>query len=96
MTVKLRYKAPDGDQSQLIEVPVVDEGERLGERRADFKFASGVAAFGLLLKDSAYKGGATWELVRQLALEGKGADPLGYRGEFIQLVDKARGITPQP
>jgi secreted protein with Ig-like and vWFA domain len=96
MTVKLRYKAPDGDQSQLIEVPVVDEGERLGERRVDFKFAAGVAAFGMLLKDSNYKGSATWELVRQLALEGKGADPLGYRGEFIQLVDRARGVAPPP
>jgi secreted protein with Ig-like and vWFA domain len=92
MTVKLRFKAPDADQSRLLEVPVVDPGGKIAEGAADFKFAASVAAFGMLLKDSAHKGSANWDTVRQLALDGKGPDPLGYRGEFIQLIDKARGV----
>lgn len=92
MTVKLRYKQPEGKVSQLIEVPVKDDGKSLANSPLDFKFATAVAGFGLLLRDSSYKGALTWEQVRRLAQEGKGSDPNGYRGEFIQLVDKARGI----
>ncbi len=94
LTVKLRWKAPDGDVSQLAEMGVVDKEAKLAEAPADAKFAAGVAAFGLLLKDSAHKGTADWDMVRRLALEGKGPDALGYRGEFIQLVDKARSVAP--
>lgn len=92
MTVKLRYKQPEGKVSQLIEVPVKDDGKSLANSPLDFKFATAVAGFGLLLRDSSYKGALTWEQVHRLAQEGKGSDPNGYRGEFIQLVDKARGI----
>lgn len=93
MTVKLRYKAPDGEKSQLLEVPVTDTGAQLAASSPDFQFAASVAMFGLLLKDSAYKGEADWEKARQLALAGKGPDPEGWRGEFIQLLEKARGVT---
>ncbi|MGI8605181.1 MAG: vWA domain-containing protein [Verrucomicrobiales bacterium] len=93
MTVKLRYKAPESEKSELLEVPVVDQETKFAEAPADFKFAASVAAFGMLLKDSPHKGEANWEIVRRLALEGKAGDPLGYRGEFIQLVDKAQGLT---
>jgi secreted protein with Ig-like and vWFA domain len=94
LTVKLRYKEPDGTASHLIEVPVIDKETRFVEAPADFKFAAGVTLFGMLLKDSAHKGSGSWEQVRQLAIDGKGPDPLGYRGEFIQLVEKARGLAP--
>lgn len=92
MTVKLRYKEPDGDQSKLIEMPVNDEGKTLTAGSDEYKFSAAVAGFGLLLRDSAYKGTLSWETVRRLALDGKGADKLGYRGEFLQLIDKARGL----
>lgn len=92
MTVKLRYKAPDGDLSNLIEVPVKDEGKTLTASSEEYKFSAAVAGFGLLLRDSAYKGTLGWETVRRLAIDGKGADKLGYRGEFLQLIDKARGL----
>jgi secreted protein with Ig-like and vWFA domain len=92
MTVKLRYKAPDGDKSQLIETPVVDAGKKLAESPKDFQFAVSVAGFGMMLRDSQQRGELTWDLVRQLALKGKGEDPQGYRGEFLQLLDKARGL----
>lgn len=92
MTVKLRYKAPDSDLSKLIEVPTKDEGKTLTASSDEFKFSAAVAGFGLLLRDSAYQGNLSWETVRRLALDGKGADKLGYRGEFLQLIDKARGL----
>ncbi|WP_395750179.1 von Willebrand factor type A domain-containing protein [Prosthecobacter sp.] len=92
MTVKLRYKAPDSDLSKLIEVPTKDEGKTLTASSEEFKFSAAVAGFGLLLRDSAYKGNLSWETVRRLALDGKGTDKLGYRGEFLQLIDKARGL----
>jgi secreted protein with Ig-like and vWFA domain len=94
MTVKLRYKAPDGEASRLLEVPVVDENRKFAEAPADFKFAAGVAMTGLLLKDSAHKGAANWNLVRELARAGKGPDTEGYRGEFLQLIEKAAGVAP--
>lgn len=92
MTVKLRYKEPDGSTSRLIEVPAKDEGKTLTASSEEYKFSAAVAGFGLLLRDSAYKGTLSWETVRKLALDGKGADKLGYRGEFLQLIDKARGL----
>lgn len=95
MTVKLRYKAPDSDLSKLIEVPVKDEGKTLTASSEEYKFSAAVAGFGLLLRDSAYRGTLSWETVRRLALDGKGADKLGYRGEFLQLIDKARGLKGQ-
>ena len=92
MTVKLRYKEPEGETSQLIEVPTKDEGKTLTASSEEFKYSAAVAGFGLLLRDSAYKGTLSWETVRRLAIDGKGADKLGYRGEFLQLIDKARGL----
>lgn len=92
MTVKLRYKQPDGDMSKLLEVPVTDEEKTMAASPGDFQFASAVAGFGMLLRNSAHKGKLTWDMVRKLALEGKGRDQLGYRGEFIQLIDKAQGV----
>jgi autotransporter-associated beta strand protein len=92
MTVKLRYKEPDGELSKLIEKPVKDEGKTLTASSEEYKFSAAVAGFGLLLRDSAYKGTLSWETVRRLAIDGKGADKLGFRGEFLQLIDKARGL----
>ncbi len=95
LTVKLRYKAPDGDTSQLIEVPVTDDEKTpLARASAEFKFTAAAAAYGLMLRQSSYRGALTWEQIRNLAIEGKGADPHGYRAEFIQLLDKARGLQP--
>lgn len=92
MTVKLRYKQPEGETSAKIELPVPDSDKALAKASGEFKFSAAVAGFGLLLRDSTYKGGLNWETVRRLALDGKGSDNLGYRGEFLQLIDKARGL----
>ncbi len=92
MTVKVRYKEPDGDQSKLFELPVTDASRKLAESDRDFQFAVSVAGFGMLLRGSPNAADLTWDGVRRLALAGKGEDEQGWRGEFIQLIEKARGL----
>jgi len=89
MTVKLRYKAPDGDKSKLISFPARDRGARYALASEDFKFAAAVASFAMLLRDSKYRGNASYGAVLELAEEAKGKDPNGYRSEFLQLVHLA-------
>jgi Ca-activated chloride channel family protein len=93
MIVKLRYKAPEGDASKLIKRGVVDDGTGLASSSADFRFASAVAGFGMLLRDSPYKGSLTWAEVKELAESGIGNDALGYRKEFLGLVEKAEILS---
>src|SRR5690606_29125283 len=69
-TLKLRYKAPDGDTSKLLSFPVKDSGNSVAEASRDFKFASAVAGFGMMLRGSRYKGDITYDKVMALAEEG--------------------------
>ena len=93
MTVKLRYKAPDGDTSQLIERPVVmPEGDAVASSD-NFYFSAAVAAFGMIVRDSEYKGTATTEQVLALARDAQGEDAEGYRAEFIRLVEDYQDIV---
>ncbi len=89
MYVKVRYKDPDGTRSRLLERPVAD---RSGSPSVDFRFATAVAGFGMLLRDSKHAGDLTLNEVVQLAEKGKGDDPRGYRGEFIRLVEATRDL----
>jgi Ca-activated chloride channel family protein len=93
-TVSLRYKEPERDTSKLIERTVVDHGKDLPEASNDFKFAAAVAAFGLQLRDSPFKGTSTLAGVLELAESSKGADREGYRKEFVELVRKATALKP--
>jgi Ca-activated chloride channel homolog len=90
MTVKLRYKDPDGDTSRLLSVAVKDSA---AVDSADVRFAAAVAAFGMLLRDSEYKGTATFANVVELAREGQGRDPGGFRAEFIHMVETAQQLA---
>ena len=92
LTVKLRYKKPDGDKSELIERAVVDDGKQFANASADFKFAAAVAEFGMLLRNSEFKGSGTPGAVLGWAEEGKGKDANGYRAGFLQLVRKAQAL----
>jgi Ca-activated chloride channel family protein len=91
-TVKVRYKDPDGDKSNLLELAFADGTRRFDQTGEDFRFAAAVAAFGMLLRESPHKGSASYELVRELAMAARGRDPEGHRGEFLKLVDTARGL----
>jgi Ca-activated chloride channel family protein len=94
LTVKLRYKAPDGATSRLLEFPLTDRGEAFAAASSDFKFAAAVAGFGMVLRDSPHKGGATLAEVLRWAELGVSADAGGYRAEFISLVKRAEEILP--
>jgi Ca-activated chloride channel family protein len=91
-TIKLRYKHPQADTSELLSFPVSDDGKPLAEASSDFQFAAAVAAFGMLLRDSEHKGASTYDLVMELAETGRGNDPGGYRTEFLQLVKTAEAL----
>ncbi len=92
LTLKMRYKAPDGDTSKKLEWPVTDGGKAFGEATDDFQFASAVAGFGLLLRDSQYKGTLTYAADLELAQSGVGTDEHGYRAEFLDMVRKAKKL----
>lgn len=93
MTLKLRYKEPDGHESKLLTFPITDSGRCYAEASADFKFAASVASFGMLLRNSPYKGTSRVDGVIELAGEGAVRDHHGYRAEFVQLVKKARNLS---
>ena len=93
LTLKLRYKQPEGQTSQLLEFPVRDGDQAYSQASQDFKFAATVASFGMILRQSPYKGNGTLAAVLELAEEGKGSDPHGYRGEFLELVKQARALS---
>jgi Ca-activated chloride channel family protein len=88
LTLKLRYKKPDVEKSQLIVHPLLDKNVVLAKTSDNFKFSAAVASFGMLLRESEFKGDASYESIVKLAREGKGKDDFGYRAEFIQLVEK--------
>jgi Ca-activated chloride channel family protein len=89
MTVKLRYKKPDGDTSRLLEFPVRNAARRMS---ANLGFAAAVAEFGMLLRRSPFKGNASWPQTLTLAREHRGRDDDGYRAEFIRLAELAAAL----
>ena len=93
LTMKVRYKEPDGDESRLMEVPVVDRRNPLTDVGNDYRFAAAVAGFGMLLRDSPHKGDATYDSILELAESSIGIDKEGYRTEFVDLVRRARAIA---
>ncbi|MCC6242232.1 MAG: VWA domain-containing protein, partial [Gemmatimonadaceae bacterium] len=97
--VSLRYKKPGESSSRLITKALRsrDLQERVSD---DLRFAASVASFGMLLRDSEYKGTATAGSVLTLARGAMGEDDDGYRAEFVQLVERwrgmARGVADRP
>lgn len=87
LTVKFRYKAPDGEKSSLIEEVVYDRALPLERASDNFRWSAAVAEFGMLLHKSIYKGDATYSKCRVLADSARGKDEEGYRREMIKLLD---------
>jgi Ca-activated chloride channel family protein len=93
--LRLRYKAPDGEVSKLIERPIAlanleRDLSRTSER---YRFAAAVAGFGQLLRGGTYLEQFGYSDVLSLARSSRGPDPFGYRGEFITLVDLAQTLS---
>lgn len=93
LSLKLRYKEPDGQESKLLTFEGYDDGKALSAASGDLRFAAGVAAFGLLLRDSPHKGAATYEMAKALVEGGVGDDTRGLRKELVGLVDAAMALS---
>jgi Ca-activated chloride channel family protein len=90
LTVKLRYKQPDGGESRLIEKAIVDKMVPFGQTSENFRFATAVAEFGLLLRNSEFRQKASFGQLLTIAEAAKGKDAEGYRSEFIRLAKSAQ------
>jgi Ca-activated chloride channel family protein len=92
MTVKLRYKQPDGHTSTKVEIPVKGKVLDFEETSDNFRFSASIAEFGLILRNSEYRKDASLEQVISLASNARGEDEEGYRAEFIKLVKLADAL----
>jgi len=93
MTVKLRYKQPDGVASRYLETAVRDSQLDWTRASTDFRWATAVAAFGMTLRDSIARGDADFDLALELAGDARGLDESGHRAEFIALVRSAERLN---
>lgn len=91
-TIKLRYKKTDGDKSQLIEKPVIDNNVQLQKTSDNFRWSAAVAEFGMILRQSEFKGNATYTDCKRLAESAKGKDANGYRRELIEMIDVMKSV----
>lgn len=89
LTVKLRYKEPKENDSKLLTIGLLDKSVSIENASDNLKFASSVAQFGLLMRDSRFKGNSSFANLKNLATSSLGNDLKGYRNDFIQLVNKA-------
>ncbi|QDS98457.1 vWA domain-containing protein [Adhaeretor mobilis] len=93
LTLKLRYKQPDGDTSTKLEFPITDAGGSFAEASDDFKFAASVASFGMVLRNSEHRGDTSYAAVLEIAENGAAEDKHGYRAEFLTLVRRAKELA---
>lgn len=87
LTVKFRYKAPDGDVSQLITKTLKDQSIDIRKTSENYRFSAAVAQFGMVLRNSEYLAEGNVTTIYNLAASAKGNDTEGYRDEFLKLVD---------
>jgi len=95
LTLKIRFKPPDGDTSTKLEFRLRDAGSKFDKASRDFRFAAAVAAFGMLLRDSPHNGNATYASVLDIARESASGDTTGYRDEFLNIVGRAKELSGQ-
>lgn len=88
----IRFKDPDGTTSRLVEGAIPGADTKFDDMSTDYRFASGVAAFGMILRNSAHKGSLTFEDVEGIAKNAIGDDADGHRKEFVSLVSRAATI----
>ncbi len=93
MTVKLRYKQPDGDKSTLLTEVIKKGAKSLASTSNNFQWSAAVAGFGMLLRDSDYTHEMTFQDMIELARKAKGTDDEGYRSELIKLMETAELLT---
>ena len=92
LTIKLRYKKPDGNTSMLLEKPVKGYIKNIEDSSDNLRFAAAVSEFGMILRNSEFKGNATLEGAEILARSARGEDEDGYRSEFIRLISTVKDM----
>ena len=90
LTVQLRYKLPADTVSVLMTTPVKKEIERIDDASRNIRFASAVAMFGMILRESKYQADASYDLILKYAKNSKGTDTDGYKAEFVKLVESCQ------
>ena len=93
MTVKIRYKEPDGEMSKLLVQPIKNSDKGWKNATDNFKWAAAIAEFGMILRDSEYVAMDSYAQVLALADASKGNDEFGYRAEFIRLIQSAELLS---
>jgi Ca-activated chloride channel family protein len=96
LTLKLRYQPPAGGKSTLLSFPLTDSGARFGSASGDMQFATAVASFGMLLRNSKHKGQTSYSAVLEIAAASRGNDRHGLRGEFLEMVKSAQRHAGEP
>jgi Ca-activated chloride channel family protein len=92
LTIKIRYKKPDGITSMLFEKPVNDYMNDLEDASDNLRFAAAVSEFGMILRNSEFRGNSTLDKAIELAKSARGRDEEGYRAEFIRLMGSVKGL----
>ena len=91
LVLKMRYKEPEADISKYMDT-VMTSANILAEMSQNMGFASAVAEFGMLLRDSKFKADSSYDSVSTRAKANIGKDPFGFRGEFLEMVDRAKSL----
>jgi Ca-activated chloride channel family protein len=89
MVIKFRYKEPKDTVSQLIVHSLKDKDVKLSNSSDNFRFSAAVAEFGMILRNSKFKGTSSFDQAIELAKNAKGTDEEGYRSEFVKLMKTA-------
>jgi Ca-activated chloride channel family protein len=92
LTIKVRYKKPDGNTSMLLEKPVKSTADDIDEASENLRFAAAVAEFGMILRESEFKGSSSLESAAKMAKSARGEDEDGYRSEFVRLIETVKSM----
>lgn len=93
LQVKLRYKLPENDKSTRLDHPVASKAKAWEDASENFRFAAAVASYGMILRDSEFKGTNSLSKILAWAEEAKGEDRNGYRQEFIRMVESSNFLA---
>jgi Ca-activated chloride channel homolog len=92
LTIKIRYKKPDGITSMLMEKPVRNYVNDMEDASENLRFAAAVSEFGMIIRNSEFKGSSSLEEAARLARSARGEDEEGYRSEFVRLIETVKGL----
>ena len=93
MTVKIRYKQPDGKTSKLLARPVANTKVELAKSSIDLRWAAAMAGFGMMLRESPQRGNLNWLQVQAMAKAAVGTDQEGYRAQALLMIDAAAKLS---